>query len=339
MCPMITVRNIHVLKPDTEAGITADHIKGLAESYAESGHRAPVVIGHPKDNHPAWGWVKSCRAGDGGLYCDADVTPEFKEFLDAGRFKERSVAFYNSEPPVLRHLGFLGAVPPRIKGLEPITFSESDDDLITQTDILPIKQIMTPEFTRPVVLFALSEAIPGIKASNITSDPVVEGETITGVVELSDGKSYSYTIAKDSQQNWSATTQLRNPEVVTLSEEVAALKGQLATQAATAKAETLYKERKLTEAIFPKQECVKLLTLCEGELATKVEKLLNNLPALVPVSESQPTTPETPVRPEGFDGFQLSDSTFYQQVVSKATELGLNPNNHKDFITALNSLR
>ncbi len=124
---MKSIKRVNVLKVDPSVGVTRGMVEGLASSYEESGHRAPVVLGHPKDNAPAWGWVTACEADGDNLFCDLDVTPEFHTLLSEGRFRERSVAFYDSQPPVLRHLGFLGATPPRVKGLEPINLSEYDN--------------------------------------------------------------------------------------------------------------------------------------------------------------------------------------------------------------------
>ncbi len=39
---------------------TAD-LDRIAASYNPSFHEAPEVIGHPKENAPAWGWVKGLK--------------------------------------------------------------------------------------------------------------------------------------------------------------------------------------------------------------------------------------------------------------------------------------
>ncbi|PID65588.1 MAG: peptidase, partial [Gammaproteobacteria bacterium] len=107
---------------------TPDFVRAVAASYQPGSHEAPAVIGHPKDNHPAYGWVKSLSfdEGSGTLYADfAQVEPQFEKMLKDGRFKKRSASFYDanhpSNPtpgkPYLRHVGFLGAQPPAVKGL------------------------------------------------------------------------------------------------------------------------------------------------------------------------------------------------------------------------------
>ncbi len=108
---------------------TPDFVRAVAASYQPGSHEAPAVIGHPKDNHPAYGWVKSLSfdEGSGTLYADfAQVEPQFEQMLKDGRFKKRSASFYDanhpSNPtpgkPYLRHVGFLGAQPPAVKGLK-----------------------------------------------------------------------------------------------------------------------------------------------------------------------------------------------------------------------------
>ena len=355
---MITLRDVHVLKPDVEAGVTAAHVRGLAESYGKNGHRAPIVIGHPQDNHPAWGWVTQCRLAEGdNLKCDIDVAPEFKELLDLGHFRERSVAFYPTDPPALRHIGFLGAVPPKVKGLEAINLSEGIETYMTQDTQLtapavtpapsapestaaPVPVMNLAEVTRPVALFALSKVLPGVKANDLSTEPVISGESISGLVELSDGKSYSYNIKKEGN-DWKASYELRNPEVITLSEQVAELKGKLAMQSAAAVVGNIYSNHKLTEAILPREACVELIALSEGtKVGDHLKTLLGNLPSLVsaaPVA-STPTEAAVATTIPGFNGFELSDTKEYNQVVAKCIEMKLNPNKNEDFMTALHAL-
>ncbi len=324
---MKRLSNVHVLKVDPELGITTEHVKGLAESYATSGVRAPVVVGHPKDNSPAWGWVVSCRGDDTNLYCDVDVTPEFYSLVERGHFRERSVAFYDRKPYVLRHLGFLGATPPAIKGLKELTFSDSDDYKCIAMTIEETNNPDLTEYLAPVALFALSEVLPGVKASDLTQDPVFADDKLSGSVELSDGKRFSYSIV-ESNGTWVAETKLLNPEMVTLSEKVANLEKQLVLKDNTAKVDQLYGSNKLTEAILSKTECMALVTCSESDI---VWKLFNNLPVLVE---------DTPVSdPKTSEDITLSESDLHNQIVAKATELNLDASNPQDYIKAFTALK
>lgn len=93
-------------------------------------HEPPVVIGHPADNAPAYGWVQALRKTikDGSAVLEAklgQVVPEFADLVLRGMFKKRSAAFYPDG--TLRHVGFLGAAPPAVKGLADIGFREDAD--------------------------------------------------------------------------------------------------------------------------------------------------------------------------------------------------------------------
>lgn len=115
---------------------TPDYLRAIAESYQPALHEAPAVIGHPADNAPAYGWVQSLNYNDadGVLYANfSQVDEGFAGLLKAGRFKKRSASFYppghpsNPTPdrPYLRHVGFLGAQPPAVKGLA--DFADGDN--------------------------------------------------------------------------------------------------------------------------------------------------------------------------------------------------------------------
>lgn len=85
-------------------------------------HEPPVVVGHPVDNAPAFGWVAGLKQTGDILFAKfKDIIPEFKEAVENGLYKKRSASFYPDGR--LRHVGFLGAAPPAVKGLQNIGFS------------------------------------------------------------------------------------------------------------------------------------------------------------------------------------------------------------------------
>ncbi len=94
----------------------------IAAAYDPKEHEAPVVIGHPKDNAPAYGWVGRLKRTGGVLFADIKPTvAEFTNWLRAGLFKKRSMSLYPDMS--LRHIGFLGAMPPAVKGLPDFVFN------------------------------------------------------------------------------------------------------------------------------------------------------------------------------------------------------------------------
>lgn len=105
---------------------TGADLDKVVTGYDSIKHEAPVVIGHPKDNAPAYGWVEGVkRVGNVLLAKFKQLEPAFKEMVSAGRFKKRSVSFYPDG--TLRHVGFLGAMPPAIKGLKDVAFQEGEE--------------------------------------------------------------------------------------------------------------------------------------------------------------------------------------------------------------------
>lgn len=102
----------------TEADLDA-----IAAGYDPARHEAPVVIGHPADNGPAFGWVEGLKRDGATLLAKLkDVVPEFADMVRKGLYKKRSIALYPDL--TLRHLGFLGAQPPAVKGLADIKFKD-----------------------------------------------------------------------------------------------------------------------------------------------------------------------------------------------------------------------
>lgn len=105
---------------------TTDDLDKMVAKYNPSDHEAPAVIGHPKDNHPAYGWASELkRVGDKLMAKFKQVVPEFSAMVEQGMFKKRSIRVLPDGS--LGHVGFLGAVPPAIKGLKDIEFAQDEE--------------------------------------------------------------------------------------------------------------------------------------------------------------------------------------------------------------------
>lgn len=106
-------------------------IQQIAQSYnksvaADTSNEAPIVKGHPKTDDPALGWVEQLKVSGSKLLAKVkDIVPEFADEVRAGRYKKVSIALYPTN--LLRHIGFLGAVAPAVKGLKPVAFEEKTD--------------------------------------------------------------------------------------------------------------------------------------------------------------------------------------------------------------------
>ena len=100
---------------------TGEDLLVIESSYDPLNHEAPLVIGHPEINAPAYGWVEALKLYGDTLFAKAkDVVKEFEDMVKQGLFKKRSISLYPDLQ--LRHIGFLGATPPAIKGLRDIKF-------------------------------------------------------------------------------------------------------------------------------------------------------------------------------------------------------------------------
>lgn len=112
----------------------------IVSSYDPQRHEAPVVIGHPENNAPAFGWVEALKREGEILYAKLkDLVPEFVDMVRRGLYRKRSIALYPDL--TLRHIGFLGATPPAIKGLENVQFQERGKVTICFSDISDINEI------------------------------------------------------------------------------------------------------------------------------------------------------------------------------------------------------
>lgn len=123
-------------------------------AYDRASDPAPLVIGHPQLDAPAYGWVDRLDVQDGELVAiPADIEPSFAEAVRAKRYAKVSARFYTPEHPsnpkpgvwYLKHVGFLGAHAPGIKGLGTVQFSEGDDQGVATIDYSPTKEDMMKE--------------------------------------------------------------------------------------------------------------------------------------------------------------------------------------------------
>lgn len=106
--------------------LTPDLLSQLADSYDPALYAAPLVIGHPQVNAPAFGHLAKVSLDELGLWGEPiNVDPFFAAAVRDARYPHRSLSFWPADHPgsptpgrpYIRHLGVLGAVPPAIPGL------------------------------------------------------------------------------------------------------------------------------------------------------------------------------------------------------------------------------
>lgn len=133
---------------------TREELEEIKNSYDPKLFEAPIVIGHKEDieaiyqddTAPAYGWIKSIGLDESGLYADAKLAEEFEVLLDkeAPPFKHISAAIYEADNPFnpkegqkyIRHIAFLGAQPPAIKGLPEVVKINAYSDSLLNTSIV-----------------------------------------------------------------------------------------------------------------------------------------------------------------------------------------------------------
>ena len=141
-----TQKPLQIFKPGRHTAMSGvalafseSDLAASAAAYDPALFEAPLVVGHPKLDAPAYGWVKSVAFTDGALDAEPQqVDPAFAEMVSAGRFKKISAAFFSPTAPnnpvpgvyYLRHVGFLGAQAPAVKGLRTPEFAESEEGIV-----------------------------------------------------------------------------------------------------------------------------------------------------------------------------------------------------------------
>lgn len=121
-------------------------VVGMAAAYDPALREAPLTVGHPAHDLPAYGWAASFAAQDGRLLLNPrDVEPQFAEMVRNRRFPKRSLALYSPTHPsnpkpgqwYPRHVAFLGSQPPAIAGLKDIQFADTAEGLVCFSEAMP----------------------------------------------------------------------------------------------------------------------------------------------------------------------------------------------------------
>lgn len=139
----------HTSVQGTSLAFAEGDLAAMVAGYDPAIHHAPIVIGHPKQDAPAYGWVDGLDiSGDRLVARPGSVDAAFAELVKDGKFRKVSAAFYppsaaNNPTPgayYLRHVGFLGAAPPAVKGLKAVEFADGDDIVTLEFADWPLLQ-------------------------------------------------------------------------------------------------------------------------------------------------------------------------------------------------------
>ncbi len=208
---------------------SAADVAGMVAAYQPALREAPLTIGHPADNLPAYGWVNSLAVNAAGNLAmnTHQVQPQFAEMVNAKLFKKRSASFYppghaNNPSPnawYLRHVAFLGAQPPAIAGLADfaagsaegaVNFSGGDElPLLTPTDQQPV---LTEEQIR--MSDQLKEQLAAAQAKNVETEAALAAAKATGDAATAQLAQFAEQTKKDRTASFVSFAEGVKPEVL-----------------------------------------------------------------------------------------------------------------------------
>lgn len=175
-----TVR-IEVFRPGTftpmqgaSISYSAADLRAAADAYDKETAPAPVVVGHPSTDAPAYAWAEAFEydATAQRLYADVgEINPSFAEAVRKGTYKKVSLSFHRPESsanPVPgtwypKHIGFLGGAAPAVSGLRNVQFAAGDETVTFEADFagVPKARVSVPAataFSEREAAFAVREA-------------------------------------------------------------------------------------------------------------------------------------------------------------------------------------
>lgn len=134
----------HVAMSGVPIRFSESDIDMMAAVYNPKRHAAPLVLGHPTSNEPVYGKTAQLVAMGDHLFASANVGDALIQLVRSGHYKYVSAAFFAPKDPAnpvpgayyLRHVGFLGALPPALKGMRPPAFAEEHEPLTFALDAL-----------------------------------------------------------------------------------------------------------------------------------------------------------------------------------------------------------
>lgn len=157
-----TIAGVEIMRVGTWNGtkFKRKDLEAMVDAFAVAGFSPPVKVGHVKsEDAPAWGWVERLRVDGDTLVADfRDVPDELVELIREKRYDAVSAEVWwdlkvdaVKLPIVLKAVALLGAHPPAVAGLKPVSasltadFSARGSDFLAQTP----EQSEEPGMTKP----------------------------------------------------------------------------------------------------------------------------------------------------------------------------------------------
>lgn len=198
-------KGTHTAMNGTKLEFTEAVLVASARVYDPAVHEAPLVVGHPHTDDPAFGWVESLSYSDAdGLQASPhQINADFEEMVAAGSFKKISASFYTPDHPsnpvpgnfYLKHVGFLGATAPAVKGLRAIEFADDDKNAIT------IEIAFGEHDMKPWTLAGIGRILRGLRDRIIETDDLETADRVVPAWEVESVESEATRLIQAHEKN------------------------------------------------------------------------------------------------------------------------------------------
>jgi len=285
----------HVDSGGHERVWTRDDLDRIVANHANDGHEPPLVIGHPKTDDPAYGWVPAVRRNGDVLEAQVrNVEPGFAALVEQGRYRTRSVSLapLGDQGYRVRHVGLLGAKAPSVKGLSDkvAAYHAVDTDAVVLE--VPIEHAADDDATLLQGLRALlARMLPGGEGHK---DPEPVSVQHDGGTEMAEQQQQSITIEAAVR----AAEERVRAEFAASQAEAQAQIAQLQAANRRAQIQSRLAALKRQGRVTPAMERAGLLEFCEGLAA------LGDTPTLT-YSDSEGRAATSGLG-QWFDGFMAS---------------------------------
>src|SRR5574341_2536400 len=275
---------------------TEQDIDQMIANYDPAHHEAPLVLGHPESDSPAMGWVEALkREGAVMLAKLKQVQPALEEMVRQGLFKKRSISFYR-DPLALRHVGFLGAMPPGAKGLVDVKLAslQDGDRVFNAIDFNQEEEMEEGQVKKTVLetlreFFGVHSKAPAADSQGLSED---QAKKLVNEAVAEAGKQFTAELGKRDAQITELTTKLDERAKAEQKSSVTALaEGEVAKLKAAGKWIPAYAEMGVPALFTELAGSQAKIVFGEGDKKTEKAPLqvfadfLNGLPKIVPMAE------------------------------------------------------
>ena len=246
------MKKITIFRPGTYTAMggktfnfTGDDIRAIVDGYKPTPNdEAPIVVGHPTLNAPAFGWIDKLQISATGAIeaIPKKVDATFASMVADGKYRKISASFFgpddtgNPNPGKyhLRHVGFLGAMPPAVPGLPGVQFSQTDNDISFSVDFVDYDDLRVVRILRGLREWIIGK-FGAEEANKIVDNWDLDSLTQSAMTEPPEPPAPSFSTTPQPEE-----VIVTKEEVDKIKAENDELKRQIAFAATKAKADTLH---------------------------------------------------------------------------------------------------